>query len=239
LFPKRYWLVLLTFILMQLSVIAVAPMIHFGFGVELLDAAIYAYVGTFLIGLIITVYLMRDDLKEERIAHPISVGKIVGWSILGVFMAWISQAIAVTIEIEFFGINPESENTEMIVDFARANIIFILIPAIIAPIVEELIFRKILFGTFYKKMNFFFAALLSSVVFALLHMDFEHFLIYATMGFVFAFLYVQTNRIIVPIIVHMALNTIAVLGQLLIDPEMLELMEQMQNNLQLIFLGGF
>lgn len=224
---------------MQMIVAAIAPILHFGFGIEMLDAAVYAYIGSFIVALIIILSLMKNDLKEEKLKHPLSIGQIIGWSVAGLFLAWIAQAIAVTIEMELFGIDPASENTEVIVDFTRSNILFILIPAIIAPILEEIIFRKILFGTFYKKMNFFIAALLSSLIFAVLHLDFTHLLIYATMGFVFAFLYVQTKRIIVPIIVHMAINTIAVLGQLLIDPEMLEKMEQMQKNIQLILLGGF
>lgn len=238
-FPKRYWYVIITFIIMQMIVAAIAPILHFGFGIEMLDAAVYAYIGSFIVALIMILSLMKNDLKEEKLKHPLSIGQIIGWSVAGLFLAWIAQAIAVTIEMQLFGIDPASENTEVIVDFTRSNILFILIPAIIAPILEEIIFRKILFGTFYKKMNFFLAALLSSLIFAVLHLDFTHLLIYATMGFVFAFLYVQTKRIIVPIIVHMAINTIAVLGQLLIDPEMLEKMEQMQKNIQLILLGGF
>lgn len=238
-FPKRYWYVIITFIIMQMIVAFIAPILHFGFGIEMLDAAVYAYIGSFIVALIIILSLMKNDLKEEKLKHPLSIGQIIGWSVAGLFLAWIAQAIAVTIEMQLFGIDPASENTEVIVDFTRSNILFILIPAIIAPILEEIIFRKILFGTFYKKMNFFLAALLSSLIFAVLHLDFTHLLIYATMGFVFAFLYVQTKRIIVPIIVHMAINTIAVLGQLLIDPEMLEKMEQMQKNIQLILLGGF
>ena len=238
-FPKRYWYVIITFIIMQMIVAFIAPILHFGFGIEMLDAAVYAYIGSFIVALIIILSLMKNDLKEEKLKHPLSIGQIIGWSVAGLFLAWIAQAIAVTIEMQLFGIDPASENTEVIVDFTRSNILFILIPAIIAPILEEIIFRKILFGNFYKKMNFFIAALLSSLIFAVLHLDFTHLLIYATMGFVFAFLYVQTKRIIVPIIVHMAINTIAVLGQLLIDPEMLEKMEQMQKNIQLILLGGF
>lgn len=238
-FPKRYWFVIITFIVMQLIVAAIAPILHFGFGIEAIDAAVYAYFGSFIIALIIVLALMRKDLQEEKVKYPLSIGQIIGWSVLGVLLAWIAQAIAVTIEVELLGIDPTSENTQVIVDFTRSNILFILIPAIIAPILEELIFRKILFGTFVKKMNFFFAALLSSLIFAVLHLDFTHLLIYFTMGVVFAYLYVKTKRVIVPIIVHMTLNSIAVLGQLLIDPEMLEKLEQMEKNVQLILLGGF
>ena len=215
---------------------AVVPVIlHIGFGVDLLNAALYSNVVGFIIGPILVVVLMRQDLKEERISQPLSVGRIIGWTALGVLLAWTAQVIAGTIEIELLGIDPTSENTEVIVEMTRLNPIFLLIPAISAPILEELIFRKIIFGSLYQKVNFFWAAVISSLIFGILHMEFLHLLIYTTMGFVFAFLYVATKRIIVPIIVHMALNTVAVLGQLLIDPEILE---QMQQEVMFIFIGG-
>ena len=84
-------------------------------------------------------------------------------------------------------------------------------------------------------MNFFFAALISSLIFAVIHTDFLHILVYAAMGFVFAFLYVQTKRILVPIIVHAGMNTLVVLTQLSLDPE--EIQKRL-DQLQLIFFGG-
>src|SRR5690625_5581613 len=77
-----------------------------------------------------------------------------------------------------------------------------------------------------KKMNFFLAALLSSIIFASMHLYFSHLLIYTSMGFVFAFLYVKTKRIIVPIVVHMSLNSFAVIGQLLLGPEEVDRLRQ-------------
>ncbi len=53
----------------------------------------------------------------------------------------------------------------------------------------------------------------------MIHLDFLHILVYTAMGFVFAFLYVQTKRIIVPIIVHAGMNTLVVVAQLTLDPE--------------------
>lgn len=215
---------------------AIIPaVLYFGFDYNPFMSTIYTNIIGFTIALIIVIVIMKKDFIDEKIDHPISISKIIGWSVLGIFLAYAAQIIAVTIEIEFLGIDPESENTEIIVQLTRLNPLFLLIPAITAPILEELIFRKILFDAFYKKMHFFWAALLSSLIFGVLHMDLIHLLIYVTMGFVFAYLYVKTKRIIVPIIVHMSLNTITVLAQLLIDPEKLE---QMQNELSLIFFGG-
>lgn len=234
LFPKRYWFVFLIYVLMLIMTAVVPVILYFGFGFDPLKAALYSNVVGFIIGPILVLILMRQDLSQEKITHPISAGRIIGWTALGVLLAWVMQALAVTIEIELFGIDPTSENTEVIVEMTRMNPIFLLIPAISAPILEELIFRKILFGSLYKKFNFFWGALISSLIFGVLHMDLTHTLIYTTMGFVFAYLYVKTKRIIVPILVHMTLNTVAVLAQL-IDPEQLE---QIQNNAMLIFFGG-
>lgn len=66
-------------------------------------------------------------------------------------MALLSQGLAATIEMELFGIDPGSENTQGIMNMARAVPIFIVLPAILAPILEEIIFRKIIFGSLYKK----------------------------------------------------------------------------------------
>lgn len=220
----------------MLIMTAIVPVVlYFGIGTDPLEAALYSNVVGFIIGPILVLFIMRQDMNHEKITHPISAGRIIGWTALGVLLAWIVQALAVTIEIELFGIDPTSENTEVIVEMTRMNPIFLLIPAISAPILEELIFRKILFGALYKKLNFFWGALISSLIFGVLHMDLTHILIYVSMGFVFAYLYVKTKRIIVPILVHMTLNTVTVLGQLLIDPEKLE---QMQNDVMLIFFGG-
>lgn len=234
-FPKRYWFVFLIYVLMLIMTAVVPVVLYFGIGTDPLEAALYSNVVGFIIGPILVLFIMWQDMNHEKITHPISAGRIIGWTALGVLLAWIIQALAVTIEIELFGIDPTSENTEVIVEMTRMNPIFLLIPAISAPILEELIFRKILFGALYKKLNFFWGALISSLIFGVLHMDLTHILIYVSMGFVFAYLYVKTKRIIVPILVHMTLNTVTVLGQLLIDPEKLE---QMQNDVMLIFFGG-
>lgn len=164
-----------------------------------------------------------------------SLGSVILWSILGIFMALFAQGIAVTIEMELFGIDPGSENTQQIMDITRAAPLFMIIPAIIAPILEELIFRKIIFGSLYKRMNFFFAGLLSALIFGFIHGEPQHILIYASMGFVFAFLYVKTKRILVPIIVHAGMNTLVVLAQYSLSPE--EIQRQL-DQLQMIFMGG-
>lgn len=197
--------------------------------------AVYVNIGAFLVAALVFWMLLRKDLQDERIQHPLSVGKIIGYTALGMVMVWVAEIFAGLLEMSLIGSDPTSENTQAIVEIAKSNPLFILVPALVGPILEELVFRKILFGVFYKWMNFFFAAILSSLLFSVAHMEFTHIFVYMFMGIVLAFLYVWTKRIIVPILVHMAINSIAVLGQTFID---LDKLEEIQEKASLILFGG-
>ncbi|OZU87361.1 CPBP family intramembrane metalloprotease [Virgibacillus indicus] len=235
---KRYWWVIIAYIIMQFSGILFAPVLAAVFSISINEAATYWTIISFILGLIAVLILMKPDMQRPMHRDASSIGGIVLWSVLGLFMAYFSQGIAAMIEIELLGIDPGSENTQLIMDITRATPLFMIIPMFIAPILEEIIFRKIIFGSLYKKMNFFFAALLSSFIFGIIHGEPLHILIYASMGFVFAFLYVKTKRIIVPIIVHMALNSLVVLVQYNLSPEDLERMMKQLEEMQMILIGG-
>ncbi|WP_347552640.1 CPBP family intramembrane glutamic endopeptidase [Pseudalkalibacillus hwajinpoensis] len=231
---KHYWTILITYIVMQLSGLI---------GVDLLQSlnvpnpVVSWSVVSFLAALIIMLLLLRStpDVPFER-STRVSSGQAIGWSILGVFMAYASQIIAAMIEMNVFGIEPGSENTEMLIEVAKAAPIFIIVTSIIGPILEEIVFRKVIFGALYTRFNFWIAGILSSVIFAAIHFDFSHILIYTAMGLTFAYLYVKTKRLIVPIIAHMTMNTIVVLINVYFADDIME-MEKQLNQMQ-SFIGG-
>ncbi|WP_053217390.1 CPBP family intramembrane glutamic endopeptidase [Virgibacillus senegalensis] len=235
--PKRYWYVIMTYIIMQLSGSVLVPFIDM-FDIDRFTFSVNWSIISFIAALVITLLLLRPDMRQVSDRNASGIGGIIGWSVLGVVMAYMAQYAAVIIETLLLGIKPGSENTMQIMEIARAAPIFIIIPALIAPILEEIIFRKIIFGNFYKRTNFFIAALASSVIFGLVHMDFTHIITYTGMGLVFAFLYVHTNRIIVPIVTHMAMNTITVIAQFSVDPEELDQMLEQWEKMQMILIGG-
>ncbi len=195
-------------------------------------------IASFAIALIISIYFIRDEVQDFFQTQHKKIGTIILWSVLGFFLVMITQGVAVVIEMVVFRIPPGSENTMELMDVARQTPLFIVIISILGPILEELVFRKAIFGSLYKRMNFFFAALLSGFIFAAVHNDFEHLLIYTSVGMVFAFLYVETKRILVPIIVHMSMNTFAVVGQLSVDPEEIEQQMDQIQELMMILIGG-
>ena len=111
------------------------------------------------------------------------------------------------------GVKPGSENTAQFIEIAQEVPLAILSIVLFAPILEELIFRRIIFGSLLPKTNFFVAASVSAIVFAIIHFDFTHILLYAVSGFIFAFIYHKTKRIMASIISHMLLNGFVVLVQ--------------------------
>ncbi|KRN29017.1 hypothetical protein IV38_GL001232 [Lactobacillus selangorensis] len=81
---------------------------------------------------------------------------------------------------------------------------------IIAPILEELLFRGILMNLFWPD-SFWVPILISATVFGLAHQSntFSSFLIYFSMGAFFAYLYRSTGNLYTDIIAHMTNNLLA------------------------------
>ena len=215
---KNYWLIALTYIAMQLSGVIGLPLMGWilpNFVAEE-QVATYSVVSwitiSFTIAILLTLFFLRDERFSRDRWEQTSIGESLAWAIGGIFLAFIAQAVAGTIEQQLLGINGESENTQNILRLIEMFPIVILITSVIGPILEEIVFRKILFGALlYKRLGFFLSALISSVIFSLAHGEPEHTLLYSAMGFTFAYLYVKTGRIIVPIIAHVSMNTLVVL----------------------------
>ncbi|HHY75062.1 MAG TPA: CPBP family intramembrane metalloprotease [Bacillus bacterium] len=234
---SRYLLTILTYILVQFSGIIFGVKLLLANGVSREHAMAIWTVISFSVGLLIVLLILIPDMKER---HQ-TVGRVsrlaaMGWASIGVVLAFLAQIVAAQIEM-LLGIEVGSENTEILVKIAMETPIFIVVTSVIGPIFEEIIFRQIIFGSLYKKFNFWIAAIVSSLIFAAVHFDFTHIIIYTAMGLVFAFLYVKTKRILVPIVAHVSMNSFVVLIRVFFADDIEKLQtqyEQLQS-----FIGGF
>ena len=145
-----------------------------------------------------------------------SIGATIGWGIIGFFLVLLGQSVGAMIETAL-GITETSENTEAIMDITRIAPIMILATVFFGPILEELVFRRVLFGSLIQIYNFWISGFVSAIFFAAIHFDFTHILLYTITGFVFAFLYHKTKRLLTSIIAHMLLNGFVTYVQLNID----------------------
>ncbi|WP_416148611.1 lysostaphin resistance A-like protein [Salipaludibacillus sp. HK11] len=239
--PKKYWFILIAFILTQLSP-SVVMLILFendfsGSEAELIGMSVF--IGFTLGFIVISLIALRIKPDPDFIHNQADIGKTIRWSISGIFLAFAAQYIAGIIEMNLLGIEPGSENTDMIVDMATAVPFMIPVVAVFVPIIEELVFRMVIFGSLFKRFGFWIAAISSGLIFAVVHWDFEHLLVYLAMGIVFAYLYVKTKRIIVPIMAHVGINSFVMLIQVVYGEQLQDLMEQLEELEQTIqAIGG-
>jgi membrane protease YdiL (CAAX protease family) len=102
------------------------------------------------------------------------------------------------------------------------------------PFVEEYIFRHLLIGKLSRRVNIWLCCILSTVLFAALHVVREGITLpvllpYLVMGATFVFVYVWTGKnLMFSYLVHAAKNLLAVVFIYAIPPEVLEQVQQLQ-----------
>lgn len=204
--------IILTFIAVQLlGLVAVLVMSSLAPSYSL-----YAVMVINLIGALFALYLnywYRITYDFEKNANPLA--SVITWGLIGTLLAYLSQVIIVMAEIILFGQPSVSANTESIMQVISGNPLFMLIPVISAPIIEELVFRKAINGLLVGKIGWIGGSVISSLLFAFVHFD-GMILTYAVMGLIFSFVYYKTNNIWSPIIAHMGLNILATVLNLMV-----------------------
>lgn len=194
----------------------------------------YWSTGAFAVALLLIMFVILRDKNFWNVYsyRTYSTAGIIGWGVLGFFMVYFGQIIGVYIEMAF-GIEAGSENTADISEMMKAAPLMILSVAILGPILEELVFRRVIFGTLIKKYNFWISAIVSGLVFGAIHLEFEHLILYTICGLVFAYLYHKTQSIWTSIIAHVLLNTSVTIIQLNYD-KIQDWAERQQQQVQMI-----
>lgn len=103
---------------------------------------------------------------------------------------------------DFMDLNP------LIDVFQNSNYILTLIYAsVVAPIVEELIFRKLLLDRL-RRYGDIPAILMTGIAFGLFHMNLSQMFYAAALGFIFAYVTIRTNTVRYSILLHIMINFI-------------------------------
>ena len=239
--------IILTFIVVQVAVIPVGIVIGLMYQdltqAELVEKIMPYQFGAFVLGAIAVIILgntHKDKNIFERSEKKSPLYATVLWIIGGTFLAYTSQIVAGLINVYLLGNPVESQNTEGIIDMVLGAPYMVILVVVLGPIIEEYVFRRAIFAELYElmaKMNkvvaFLLAGLISGVVFALAHWDFTHIIIYLAMSYTFSFVYLMTKRLIVPIMVHMLMNGIVVLLQVVLKDQ-IEAIEKLQSVAQAI-----
>ena len=144
----------------------------------------------------------------ERRPAPWSVSLLyLGLGLLGLF---ISQKLTLGFESYVLHLPSASVNTQSLLTITKSYPYYALTLVLAAPLMEELVFRKVLFGTVSDFTNKLYPLLGSTLLFVLAHND-GHFLVYAFMGLILSGVYYKTGRISISVGCHLGMNLLILL----------------------------
>jgi membrane protease YdiL (CAAX protease family) len=130
------------------------------------------------------------------------------WTVLGVL-----GTIVLSISVSRIG--PEAEGIQdamRVVREPRSFLLSLAVLAFLAPLVEELVFRGLLYGWLEGRWGRSVALVVSSLAFAGAHIEPAHMLLVLPLGVLFGWLRLRTGSVVPSIVSHMANNAMAVLA---------------------------
>lgn len=170
----------------------------------------------YLVGavLLVVINLKNNEINQIE-TRRIPFFRAIAWGFIGTALVIVLQFVVSYVTF-ILGQNPASANTATLVTLAKINPFFVLAITVGAPIMEELVFRKVLFGNLStlfgmrSNLGLTIMAIISSLAFAFMHND-SHIFLYAAIGLLFCWLYHKTGRIQTSMIAHILMNGLVVL----------------------------
>lgn len=175
-------------------------------------------------GTAVVLYLWRRraTLAERRASFDrLRHARTWIWALLAGVATFLFSTLMTAAGRQLLGLDLEPSNLDLIKDgFARYPLFLALFAVVLAPLYEEVLFRRVLFGRLWQAGWPVLGLVLSSLVFALVHelpglngkpAGNTLFLIavYAGMGGIFAWVYRRTGTLWAPIAAHILNNAIA------------------------------
>jgi membrane protease YdiL (CAAX protease family) len=127
-------------------------------------------------------------------------------------------ALIVSVAVTQLGIEPQGMKEAMKVVREPAQLLASLaVMAILAPLVEEAVFRGLLYGWVAGRWGTIAAWIVSSILFAAAHVEPAHAILVLPLGLWFGWLRRRTDSLWPSLVAHMANNGVAVLAAAFID----------------------
>ncbi len=218
---NKFLITILLYILYQSNFI-IAFISSFGISISKIPKIprIFCFFISDLIYVIVLILIFKNEIKKgikdlKENFNNRAILSLNCW-ILGCLLMTISSVVISLI------LKQDISTNEALVrqSIKTAPLYMLFTCSIVAPIFEELVFRRSLYGLIKFKWLFI---LISGLGFGLLHvlgsynnpLDFLYIIPYGSMGCAFAYLLTKTNNIVLPIIIHMLHNTVLVISQIL------------------------
>ena len=169
----------------------------------------------FSVTLIIFLYIYRKELmKDTKLSIKLSRNLFV-WILIGIILVFLGQMVGSLLDKSVFQLTTQSVNTSRTVAAAVISPVALISIVLLAPLVEEFVFRYATINILTRRFSQTLSILISSLFFSIMHFDFPFIFGYFLIGIVFAVVYVRTNRLLVSFFVHAIMNLIIVMFQVI------------------------
>jgi len=203
---KDTWIGLGMFVVIQIILVGVVlklkPSIIYGSFIVVVLELIY------ILPVVIILAVRRADFKLlgyrrfKAGVMGIGCGLVVGSYLITI----VNNAIFVML-----GVSTQAEEIGRIMAAISSPGWFIFTGVIVAPIVEESLFRGFLFAGFRQRYGFQTAALLSSALFAIAHHQLAALIPTFVLGYIFSHLYQRSNSIFPSMLLHFLVNAFGII----------------------------
>lgn len=157
------------------------------------------------------IFWRKARLKDLGLRYY-SIAKTLWYSLILLIAIFIISFLYVFIMNSLFGIEaPSSKIETLIKNRSVSNIILLMVVAFIGPIIEEIFFRGFIYSAFKKNWGTNAALFLSSLLFAVVHLDLFSFIPLMIIGWLLAYLFEKTKSLLPAIFLHAAYNLILIL----------------------------
>lgn len=147
----------------------------------------------------------------EKGSERIRLRETGGAGLLCTAAGAVITSVAIGLAIKFAaicGAFPVFDNVEIILKDGNP-VLSVLSIVICAPLMEELVFRGLVFKSFRSISGFWFSAFMSSAVWAVIHLNLVQGIRAVGVGLFLAFVYETYQKLWVPVFAHMSINAIA------------------------------
>ena len=192
-------------VVLQLVAVAIGGVL-FAMGVNVLENAWFLWAASFipqyLVGVPLFLLILRKMPVVEQSQCKLGGGKFWALLLMCFPVMFLGNIIGTFLSGLLSG-GTAQNSVETMVSGGNPLILFTVV--ILAPLVEELVFRKQLLdrcAQYGEKTAMVFSAL----TFALFHMNLFQFFYAFGMGLIFAYVYLRTRRLRYPVLMHMIIN---------------------------------
>ncbi|HDR6301710.1 type II CAAX endopeptidase family protein [Bacillus cereus group sp. RP37] len=169
----------------------------------------------FSLTLIIFFLIYRKEImKDTKLSIKLSRNSFV-WILVGIILIFLGQMVGSLLDKSIFQLTTQSANTSSTVAAAVISPVELISIVLLAPLVEEFVFRYAAINILTRRFTQTWSILISSLFFSIMHFDFPFIFGYFLIGLVLAMVYVRTNRLLVSFFVHAIMNLIVVMFQVI------------------------